>query len=80
MDTNELKAAIERVRERIHSRGLSCDDQMNDVLTLAEIGRLAVEQSRIGQTPGASRRDYYNAEDAVETAADAFLAARKGGK
>lgn len=68
--TSDLKAAIERVRDDVPTQ-----QDFTTVLALAEIGRLAVEARAIN--------DFYvrvKRVDERNAAADAFLAARKGGE
>lgn len=73
MNTNELKAAIERMRDRNCELG---DDET--VFALAEIGRLAVEASDIAFKKLSNKSGRVAAKYARNAAIDAFLAAREG--
>jgi len=71
MTTDEMKAAIERLKQ------LQCDslDEYDTVLALAEIGLLAVEAAIEGNKPSNGHDDEYKAMlDRTNEAANAFLA------
>lgn len=84
MATNELKAAIEKVRYVRDSHFAPDADlttgDLATVIQLAEIGRLAVEARRQSVAPSVILQEWKDSVDASNVAIDAFLAARKGGK
>lgn len=80
MTTDEMKAAIERVRKAPQTCACDVFDTLPTVLALAEIGRLAAEERDLLSSTRFTPAGAIEAEEQAARAIDAFLAARKGGE